>query len=56
MVTAISQTSSGQNLPPDQLRTRPDNFSTMLFIAALFHSILILGVSFTAVKSNNSAA
>jgi protein TonB len=56
MVTAISQTGSGQSIPPNGLRTRPDNFSTMLFIAALFHSIVILGVSFSAGEANNSAS
>ena len=34
--------------PPTSLDTRPDNLSTMLFVAALFHGVLILGVSFTA--------
>lgn len=34
--------------PPESLDTRPDNLSTMLFVAALFHGVLILGVSFTA--------
>jgi protein TonB len=34
--------------PPTSLDSRPDNLSTMLFVAALFHGVLILGVSFTA--------
>jgi protein TonB len=36
------------NAPPAGLRKRPDNLSTMLFVAALFHGVVILGVSFTA--------
>ena len=56
MATAISYVHTNQDIPPGQLRTRPDNLSTMLFIAALFHSILILGVSFTAGKPSDSAS
>ena len=37
-----------QKLPPGVFQPRPDNLSTMLFIAALFHSVLILGITFTA--------
>ncbi|HJP05287.1 MAG: TonB family protein [Gammaproteobacteria bacterium] len=33
---------------PYSLESRPDNLSTMLFVAALFHGVLILGISFTA--------
>ncbi len=44
------------NAPPTSLRTRPDNLATMLFIAALFHGVLILGVSFTAGKPGHSSA
>jgi protein TonB len=39
---------------PDNFQPRPDNLPTMLFVAALFHSILILGVSFTAGTSGGS--
>lgn len=46
MVSAINSRSA-RTLPPG-VKPRPDNLSTMLFIAALFHSVLILGVSFTA--------
>jgi protein TonB len=56
MVTAISHAHQGPDLSPDQLQPRPDNFSTMLFIAALFHSILILGVSFTAGEADSPSA
>ena len=45
-----------QNLPPGVFQPRPDNLSTMLFIAALFHSILILGVTFTAGNPSGPAA
>jgi protein TonB len=34
--------------PPGVFQPRPDNLSTMLFVAALFHSVLILGITFTA--------
>jgi protein TonB len=54
MVTAISYAHKGQDLSHDQSGPRPDNFATMLFVAALFHSILILGVSFTAGKGDSS--
>jgi len=43
-------------MPPTSLATRPDNLATMLFVAALFHGVLILGVSFTAGKSDSSSA
>ena len=56
MVTAISHTHQGQDLSPGQLQPRPDNFSTMLFVAALFHSILILGVSFTTGEADSPSA
>ncbi len=36
------------DVSPESQDTRPDNLSTMLFVAALFHGVLILGVSFTA--------
>ncbi|TDJ44998.1 MAG: hypothetical protein E2O50_02245 [Gammaproteobacteria bacterium] len=36
------------NAPPTSLQPRPDKLVTMLFVAALFHGVLILGVSFTA--------
>jgi len=44
------------NSPPTSLQTRPDYFATMLFVAALFHGVLILGVSFTAGKPASSSA
>jgi len=44
------------NAPPTSLQTRPDNLVTMLFIAALFHGVLILGISFTAGKPGPSSA
>jgi protein TonB len=44
------------NSAPYILDPRPDNLSTMLFIAALFHGILILGISFTADKPAQSSA
>jgi protein TonB len=44
------------NAPPTSLRTRPDNLATMLFVAALFHGVLILGVSFTAGNPASSSA
>ena len=46
MVSATASRSAS-TLPPG-VKPRPDNLSTMLFIAALFHSVLILGVTFTA--------
>jgi protein TonB len=36
--------------------SKPDNLPTMLFVAALFHSVLILGVSFTAGESARSSS
>jgi protein TonB len=47
MATAIRYRASADNLPPG-FHPRRDNFSTMLFIAALFHGVIILGVTFTA--------
>jgi protein TonB len=38
------------------LGSKPDNLPTMLFVAALFHSVLILGVSFTAGESERSSS
>lgn len=34
--------------PPPRTQPRADNLSTMLFLAALFHGVLILGVTFNA--------
>jgi protein TonB len=56
MATAIRFDRSANNMPPGVFQSRPDNFSTMLFIAALFHSVLVLGVSFTAADSSNSSS
>ena len=47
MATAMPYGRSADRLPPG-FQPRSDNFSTMLFVAALFHGVLILGVSFTA--------
>ena len=55
MAIAMRHDRTADNLPPG-FAPRPDNFSTMLFIAALFHSVLILGVSFTAGVPNDSAS
>lgn len=55
MATAIGFDRSANNLPPGAFQPRPDNLSTMLFIAALFHSVLVLGVSFTAGDAGESA-
>jgi len=44
------------NAPPTSLQTRPDNLATMLFVAALFHGVLILGISFTAGTPDSSPA
>jgi protein TonB len=44
------------NAAPYILETRPDNLSVMLFIAALFHGILILGISFTTDDPPQSSA
>jgi protein TonB len=41
---------------PYILQKRPDNLAAMLFVAALFHGVLILGVSFTAGEREESAA
>jgi protein TonB len=43
------------NAPPSSPDERPDYLSTMLFVAALFHGVLILGVSFTAGDLENSS-
>lgn len=43
------------NAPPTSLQNRPDNLATMLFVAALFHGVLILGVSFTAGKPSGAS-
>jgi protein TonB len=48
MATAIQDLRSDQALPPDAVQPRADNITTMLFVAILFHSVLILGVTFTA--------
>ncbi|MCP4001616.1 MAG: TonB family protein [Gammaproteobacteria bacterium] len=56
MLAAISYAHKSQDLSPGQWRPRPDNFMTMLFLAILFHSILILGISFTADKKSSSSA
>ena len=42
--------------PSGAFDPRPDNLPTMLFIAALFHSVLILGVSFTAGEPESSGS
>jgi protein TonB len=44
------------NAPPTALSNRPDNLATMLFIAALFHGVMILGISFTAGPSSSASA
>jgi protein TonB len=44
------------NAPPTSLDTRPDNLATMLFVAALLHGVLILGITFTAGNANHSSA
>jgi len=56
MAAAMRYFRSDQKLPPGVFRSRPDNLSAMLFIAALFHSILILGVSFTAGEPGSSSS
>jgi protein TonB len=56
MAIAIRHLRSDQKLPPGAFRSRPDNLSTMLFIAALFHSVLILGVSFTAGEPGSTSS
>ena len=56
MATAIRFDRSVSSLPPGTFQARPDNLSTMLFIAALFHSVLVLGVSFTAGSFDESAS
>ncbi len=43
------------NAPPSSLDERPDYLSTMLFVAALFHGVLILGISFTAGEFESSS-
>lgn len=48
MATAIQDLRSDQALPPDAIQPRADNITTMLFVAILFHSVLILGVTFTS--------
>ena len=55
MATAIGFDRSASSLPPGAFQSRPDNLSTMLFIAALFHGVLVLGVSFTAGDSSDSS-
>ncbi|MDP6436046.1 MAG: TonB family protein [Gammaproteobacteria bacterium] len=41
---------------PYLLQSRRDNLSTMLFVAALFHGVLILGISFTAGEPPQSSS
>ncbi|MEE4185776.1 MAG: energy transducer TonB [Gammaproteobacteria bacterium] len=43
-------------IPPPRTRVRADNLSTMLFVAALFHGVVILGVSFNAGNSEPDGA
>ena len=40
--------------PPGAGRPRPDALTATLFIAALFHAVLILGVTFTALEAPSS--
>lgn len=44
------------DIPDASFDSRPDNLSTMLFVAALFHGVLILGVTFTAGDGAKSSA
>jgi protein TonB len=43
------------NAPPTSLEARPDNLATMLFIAALIHGVLILGISFSGGDFSSSS-
>jgi protein TonB len=55
MVSVIGSNRSVTDLPPG-FKPRPDNLITMLFLAALFHSVLILGVSFTSGNADSSSS
>ena len=48
MASSVSDIRQAGEQRPDLFSPRPDNLPTMLCVAALFHSILILGVSFTS--------
>jgi protein TonB len=48
MAATMAENGQRQYQPSSAFDPRPDNLPTMLFVAVLFHSVLILGVSFTA--------
>lgn len=56
MATALHSIQASRKPLHSILQPRPDNLSTMLFVAVLFHSILILGITFTAETPDDSSS